>query len=256
MSETQSESYARSTLETLGFEVDRIPTENRKTADLLVTDQEGGPRYLIEVKERLDDAKELAERNRLLSRGGVWSRSTPTVYCDVVSKRVKEASKQLGSTDVDADFRLVWLDALGLDPELQYRRSLATLYGVRPMLDLEDPSFAPKCLHFDHSEFFRQRDVLDGAILSYGDYFTLALNEFSPRLDALRGAPLAVAFGEAVFDPTSLADTDGFITAIDVEVSRKNEADVLRAVQAKYGRRKLTVMRPSCYMAEAVVQRD
>ena len=115
VSENEAERQVRGFLESEGFGVERIPAlPGEQRADFQVT--YGGDLYIVEVKGREGDEeyiRDLAEKGEAV-REDIVGRTNP------VSKRIREAAKQLGSTPADGTaFRVIALVAVGDDPDVQ-----------------------------------------------------------------------------------------------------------------------------------------
>lgn len=92
------------------------------------------------------------------------------------------------------------------------------------------------CYYFDHSEFYRFRDSLDGAIVSSLDEGKLCLNTLSARYESLRKSGLARSVGNGLCDPVSLT-ADGSAWIVDGAIDRLDENAVLRYLSEKYAER-------------------
>ena len=231
-------SYARALLEHWGVSVADIPpspTPGKKEADFLASF--GRTRVLIEEKTNEDDPEYLARRRQVLDSGEIHPHSIPLTRSETMSGVVREASKQLASSsDKDHDFRLIWFTATGIHAEGEYEQFISTLYGRTNILE-KDAAGYRRCYYFRHADFFRRAAVLDGAIVAHTDgrkiSAKLCLNTLSPRYAALRTSGVIRPFGTAVEDPCELeADRTAFI--LDCDLDRRDEAALLRYLQAKY----------------------
>jgi len=134
---THSERFAQEVFEGFGFSVERIPEAESKTPDFLVSDERY--RYLVEVKEKLTDPRRLKERDAALAEGHPYEQHEGIAPKSRISRTVHDGSKQLvAGSGSAADFRLIWLQALGTRPDAQIDQFRYTLYGIRDLFDLKD----------------------------------------------------------------------------------------------------------------------
>ncbi len=231
-----TEDIVEKALRSLGFTVRRIEEGSTKKPDFLVR---GDSRYLVEVKDKLPDPDKLERRQEILLAGQAYGEHEPTGYRNAVSSVIREAAGQLAAyRDEPVDFRIVWLHALGQHVEVQRSQMQATLYGSAEIIDLDELGgtvVSRPCLYFDFSEFFSQRDVLDGAVIATDTEALFCFNALSPRYLGLRESALCRAFHPGIYDPMEEERAGRAYTA-DFDMSRKDEAAVLKRLQDKYGR--------------------
>jgi len=232
-----------------GFHVLQIPEGERRTPDLLAT---GDHRYLIEIKTKENDPAAISERTKRLGAGQIFESGAPFTPQNTMSRIVRDGVEQLDAHPAqERDFCMLWLLAVGSDLESQYEQFLATLYGLTNMMRPDSRSLMP-CYYFRESAFFRWRNVLDGAIVGTLDKGELCINSYSPRADAFKNSSLAGIFGTAVRDPRQReAEGRGYIA--DCDVDRRDEQEILRYVQTKYGRPALMTMDFGTVIAQVAV---
>ncbi len=151
------------------------------------------------------------------------------------------------------DFRLLWLHARHPYESLQLMQFEATLYGTVDLLDLAETPLARPCFFFTYSEFFRFREVLDGAFVASDNQGVFCLNSFSPRFEKLKNSQLCRAF-RGIRDPIDLERT-GEAYVADCDVSRKDRAAVLEYVKVKYARPRLIPFEPRRHTAQISLPR-
>ena len=135
---------------------------------------------------------------------------------------------------------------------MQFRGSL---YGLVDVLDMENKN-TRTCYYFGFSEFFRYRDVLDGAILTAGyNLLQLCINNLSPRANEFRKSPLVEVFSEGVLDPTQLEKQNKAYIA-DCDVDRCDKAQVLAYLQSKYQKGWLIDINLAKHTASIAVPRE
>jgi hypothetical protein len=252
-----TEEFVASGLRSMGFDVRRIETGPTKTPDFLITDADN--RYLIEIKDKLPDSQLMREREKVLGRGGIWlKKPEPLGYTNAISSVVHGAVRQLAAFRAKPeDFRLVWLHACGPNPETQVEQFKATLFGCADLIDLDevDKSVpARPCFYFGDSEFYRHRDVLDGAFVSTDEYESvLYVNTFSKRARSFTASRLWTDFQPGVCNALE-RESKGEAYIADCEISRKDKRGILEYVQKKYSRPRLLVSELKCHSAEVVVR--
>lgn len=232
-----------------GFHVTQIPESERRTPDLLAI---RGQRYLIEIKTKEDDPAAMSERAKRLGAGQIVESGAPFIPQNTMSRIIHDGVEQMDTHPVqERDFCLLWLLAIGSDLESQYEQFLATLYGLTNVVGPDSRPLMP-CYYFRESAFFRWRNVLDGAIVGTLDKGELCVNTYSPRADSFKRSSLAGVFGTAVRDPRQReAEGRGYIA--DCAADRRDEQEILRYVQTKYGRPALMTMDLGTVIAQVTV---
>jgi hypothetical protein len=254
-----AEGFVTQILGSLGLAVQTIEVGPEETPDLLVSD--GTCAYLIEIKDKFPDFSKEQQRAEVLEAGGIWTEEQGLGYKNVISGVIKHGAGQLASFQGQpADFRLLWLHARDHYESPQAMQFEATLYGGVDLIDLgETPPVARPCFFFTYSEFFRLREVLDGAFVASDDRVRFCrirfwLNSFSSRLGKLKSSQLCRAFRGGL-DPIELERTgQGYVA--DCNISRKDQAAVLEYVRAKYKRPRLIPFEPKRHSAQMAVPRS
>ncbi len=232
MNEQEIKKAVADFLRSAGFQVVLLGERDEPTPDLLATK---GHRFLIEIKTKEDDPAVLLDRRSRLDAGEVAGGAAPFTPQNTISRIIKKGSEQLAAYPSErSNFRLLWLLAVGSDPEGQYEQFRATLYGLTNVVGPDDSSLMP-CYYLRHSAFYRWRDVLDGAVISTLESGELCLNSHSPRHAELRGSDLGPLFGQGVVDPEALEQTGAAYIA-DCDLDRNDEAAVLQYLLRKYQR--------------------
>lgn len=220
-------------LESWGFDVEKIEeNEEHESPDFVVSDARSV--YLIELKTRDDDERLTQARGQALKLGKVFSEHMPLIHRNRLSGIIRKAQSQLSATtDVEVDYRLIWLAAVGRKQEAKIEQFQATLYGSTNIFELGSSEQLKTCYYFRNSDFFRYRDTLDAAILSWDNSARLCLNTYSPRYQQLKESILCQHFGRAVCDPI-VEENSGVSYLVDSDVDRKNTQDVLGYLCTKY----------------------
>jgi hypothetical protein len=238
----KEEELVVASLTQFGFAVTPIlPAENR-TADLLADD--GTHRYLIEVKTKESSTENLRRRDEALQAGLIHKTNQPLKRLNRYSSIVHSAANQLRATLPDESLlRLVWLQAVGLDHHIQCELFESSLYGKEFVTSFFDKDGLYPCFHFYESDFFRDRDVLDGAVIceAIGAEFSarLCLNMYSERYEQVQSSKLGRHFGSGVCDPRELEKLGRAYWA-DCDIDRDDKEAVLAYLSQKYDRPNLT----------------
>jgi len=255
MNAAEAESMCQATLEAGEFTVRRIPRSISRTPDFVAND--GVHCYVIEVKTKLDDVHEMSNRRGVLVSGGIHEHKGKLEKANVMSGIVCDASRQLSQFDGESiEFRLIWMVVCGLYGDEQWRKLETSLYGIRRILDLDEPSFTRQCFFYTFSDFHRHATIIDAAIVSTEKGHRLYLNPLSAGSSLLRCSKLYTLFGDAVCDPDELEKAGRAIVVDDPDVNRRDEAAVIDYLRAKCGREKLTRLNRFTYWAEAMVDRN
>lgn len=215
-----------------GFSVSEIPErQGKKTPDLLV--ERDSAVFVIEIKEKDDDSNKIAEENERLAKGLLVSKSETINRTNSVSGIVSNAVEQLSEYKTSPkSMKLIWLHASGQDPELQMTQFRGSLYGLVDIIDMESGQNR-KCYYFGFNDFFRYREILDGAILTAGSSLQVCINDLSPRANELRKSPLISTFASGVLDPAELERNDSVYIA-DCDLDRRDTKQVIMYLQDKY----------------------
>lgn len=233
--EDETELYMRLVLEHEGFQVTRIPSSSKKTADYRVSDDRHS--YVIEVKRKEDDPECLARFQKEFLEKGEASRSESGGHTNVMAGIIRDAAKQLESTPTEpGEFKLIWFAAWGERPELQMDQFRSTLYGEVTIL-IATPHEGIRqipCFYYTFNEFYKLPHI-DGAIAFSEARGGLYLNSFCPKADALKQTKLFRMFEKAgaVCDPSAL-EASGNALIFDKDTDRRNKAAVYEILRQKY----------------------
>jgi hypothetical protein len=220
-----SKRLAASELARLGFQVDEIPVSTGKRADLRITD--GQHAYHIEAKDKLD-----SDDIPAASQDDFYRRKDPLTHTNTISRVLRRAHTQLkGTPKADGTFQLIWFHA---ESSLQWHQAFATFYGAMWLSALyPNRDKSGWCFYFAFNSSFKMPDV-EAMILTEGNGLHLCINEFSTRREEFKTTRLYKAWSEGEFDPDKLEAT-GQIIRCRSKVSRKNQADVIKALKEQAG---------------------
>jgi len=202
-----------------GFTTKRIPRSSSRTPDFFVDDGENS--YLLEVKSRHDLKEPLPVR------------VDPIIRMNSLSSIVTEAVSQLKFRSSENTFGMLWL--LGQPPHQKtiYDQLRMTLYGIRVVVGLRNgKAIAIACYYAGHSDFYRYRDVLDGALL--GTVAAVFINDHSPHADRLKNSRLCRLAESAILDPRDLEKSGDALVLRD-SVDRSDHSAVLQCLEKTYG---------------------
>ena len=221
-----------------GAGVEPLPTSIKEECDWLVSLE--GCRLIAEEKTKFEDALAIEARLKTLRSGGVHGQTVPLKPNNRLSGIVKKAVGQLSSTggDVSHDLRVIWFTGAGFDGEAKHYQLMSTLYGSTRVFELNGDGHHRTCYFFRNSDFYRFRDVLDGAYVSYltGNTLTvkLCLNPHSTRWKELRDSPFAARLSNGLIDPVE-EEKEGMAYIVDGDVERSDEQAVMCYLHTKYG---------------------
>jgi hypothetical protein len=163
----------------------------------------------------------------MLDEGEIIDRSESLGPHNTISARIKEAHRQLSSFESTRHaFRLVWFCAYGQFSGLVANRARTTFLGDITIFESESDR-QWRAYFFDHNQFHRYKDVLDGAFISEvrpsEASVQLILNPLSSRYGAFRRSRLVHAFSSGLLDPVAIErDGDGVIVGPDADRTSEN----------------------------------
>jgi len=230
-SEEQMKETLRGFFRDSGFSVEDIEETDVERADFLIAND--SETTILELKIKGEDEEELADRREVLDSGSVYSRSESSLRRNRMSGLVKKGVSQLVETPGNADFRILWLHGAGRYGEHHETRWAATLYGRRLLIHTEDEHDDRYCYYFDNSEFFRHREVLTAAVVSFEGRCQLCINDLHPNADAFRESSFRKLFDEGYVDPVEF-EQKGDAYVVDGTVDRRDEMAVTRFIIDKY----------------------
>jgi hypothetical protein len=230
------ESIAAQALTSMGGVVEQVPTSAVEESDWLA--DFSGYRILVEEKVKLDDPENTQERDKALRAGGVHGQSLPLKYDNRISGVIRKAVGQLASSaaNIAHDARIVWFTGIGFDAEAKHLQFISTAYGSTRIIERDKPGMR-ECYFFRNSEFYRYRDIVDGAVASFltGETLTMkfCLNPLSPNYASLQSSSFASKFVHGLIDPVA-EEKRGEAYIADGNVDRNSAGAVLAYLQKKY----------------------
>ena len=216
-----------------GYKVDYIKESDQKSPDLFV--KNGEEKYYIEIKQKEDDASRIRHERVKLKKGEIVSHSDNVGYKNRISGLIRAAQKQLDVIKDKAAFKIIWIYCAGEDYELQMNQCKYTLYGMTRIYDFSKGAdiHAYPCYYFYNSEFYRGKNVLDGAMISGGDEGQFLINNYSKKYDNVKKTNLFNIIGKGVVDPLALEEKKEAYIA-DCNIDRNKKDLIINYLQNKY----------------------
>ena len=215
--------------EGLGYEVEKITENNEESPDFFMSD--GKSSYVLELKTKFPSTEEVEKRKQILYSGEIHNVHETVIGKNRLSGIIRKAGAQLKRYSDENAFRIVWLLATGHLAEPRMLQFEATLYGLAPIVSSQG---ARDSYFFYNSDFYRFREIIDGAIVSTESEAKLLLNPLSSRYAELKSSSLPKHLGKAVIDPVEL-ESQGKAYLVDSDVDRDDKEAVLNYLRKKYG---------------------
>lgn len=216
--------------ESLGYQVEKISEGDEESPDFLIAGDTST--YVLELKTKFPSSEEIEERKRILYSGAIHNVHEVIIRKNRLSGIIKKAKDQLKNYQEENILRIVWLLATGHLAEPRMHQFESTLYGLTTVVSLSSQRTFD-CYFFYDSDFYRFREILDGAIISTESEAKLLLNPLSPRYAQLKSSSLTKHLGNAVVDPVELErQTQAFLVVGDID--RNDKEAVLRYLREKY----------------------
>jgi hypothetical protein len=234
----ESPSIAVQTFELWGAQVKPLPTSTKEECDWLVSLE--SCILIAEEKTKFEDAIAVESRLKTLKAGGVHGQTVPLKPNNRLSGIVRKAVSQLSSTatGIAHDLRVLWFTGTGFDGEAKHYQLMSTLYGSTRVFELNGDGHHRTCYFFRNSDFYRFRDVLDGAYVTYltGNTLTvkLCLNPHSDHWRILRDSPFARCLKNGLIDPIA-EEQERSAYIVDGDVDRADSRSVMDYLHRKYG---------------------
>jgi hypothetical protein len=187
--------------ESLGYQVEKITEIDDESPDFLISDDTWS--YVSELKTKFLSSNEVEERKRVLNSGAIHNVHELIIGKNRLSGIIKKAKDQLKNYREEHIIRIIWLLATGHLAEPQMHQFEATLYGLATVVSASSRQ-TYDCYFFYNSDFYRFREILDGAIISTEMQAKFLLNPLSSRYEQLKNSSLPKHLGNDVVDPVEL----------------------------------------------------
>ncbi len=245
----KEENFVKECLSTQGFLVKKIQETDEQTPDFFVQDKSNS--YLIEVKNKIDDLEKKQEWESDLNRGLVVSESIELKRRNRISGIIKSAVNQLDSINTSVDFKVIWFQLSGRNPEADLEIIKATIYGLAQIADLDTFKTKP-CFYFGLNDFYNFMSSLDAVVVSTDLKGILFLNDLSPKYDSFRKSMMVSCFQPGVVDPAVEIENNRAMVVRDNNVNRKDKKAVLNHLRKKYNKSKLIDMAKDHFSASFI----
>jgi hypothetical protein len=216
--------------ESLGYRVDKIAVDDQEMPDFSILDETSS--YVLELKTKFPSKDEVEAREKRLGSGEIHNIHESIIRKNRLSGIIKKAKNQLGRYRGKEILHIVWLLATGHLAEPRAHQFESTLYGSSILIDGANKRTV-ECFFFHNSDFFRYREILDGAIVSTESVLKLLLNPLSPRYGQMKISSLSRYLREAVVDPIEL-EKNGKAFFVDSEIDRSDKEAILGYLREKY----------------------
>lgn len=235
------EKFIIEVFKSLKYDAKKIPESDNKTPDFLVSSNTDNHTYLVELKTKFDNENKINKRKEKLLEGEVVLDVDSIHRKNRISGVIRSASDQLESSKTKCDFNIIWLYALGEDPEVQIQQFESTLYGIVNIFVLSKDHHIP-CYYFDFSDFYNFRDIIDGAIISTTNSLKICLNTYSKKYIELKKSALIKKLQAGVIDPNEL-EKKGIAYIADCDLNRRDETKLTSYLAKKYGEHQIMPIR-------------
>lgn len=236
----REEDYIIDFFEAYDLKAEKIPESSEESPDFLVG--LGDEKVLIELKTKNDSSDLLEKREKTFEKGEAHERTTVIGRHNAISKRIKKASSQLKSqkNKLDADYCFVFLLANGVYQGEQLGVFETSLYGDKDIIPMGDDfdKGIKKCYYYTNSDFFNNREILDGAFILGGDFGRLCINSVSDNYSNVITSRFVETFRPGVLCPVEReAKSEAYL--IDAPIDRSDENTLNNYLCEKYGLNKV-----------------
>ncbi len=252
------EQHAVELLKQLGLKAEKIPESDEKSPDFIVkTDSK---KVLIELKTKYDSPEFVEKRDTALDLDGEFEHVGVLRRTNTISGLITEAYKQLKQRKTKYGTDECYVFLLGTEPYAndKYYQFYYTVYGVKFLMPLQLRRTAPTprdCFFYEYNDFYRYRDVIDGAVISNGRLIKLCLNPFSAAYDGRANNEFVNAFKTHVVDPYALEEADQ-VFVVDSDIDRSDTNAIDHYLMKKYDLEKVTAANFPSIKAEFSVKID
>ncbi len=234
--ETDAEEILAINLKNRGFHVEKIPHAKNKTPDFFAS--KNNDNYLIEVKSKIPSKEVDLARKTAFDAGDIFETIEPISRLSKHSKIISTAKNQLIANGSENTFKIICLICLGHNAEANAAQFEASLYGSTNVSEWTGNSPLLPCYYFRHSDFYKYRSHIDGAIVMYdrhGQHLQakLCLNDHSTKYELLKFSELQKIFGTAIVDPQS-EEKNNNAYIVDGNIDRNSPNHVLDYLKTKY----------------------
>ena len=240
----ENEDYVIKVLESLNCHVVKIPEsqiDGQSSPDFsvnLLNDQ-----YVIELKTKNMSKNAYDAIYADIDTHGVCTNSVILERENRYSKVISKAKNQLKSYRIDDfSFKIIWLHSIGAHSYNHMEQFKQALYGIKILVDFDYEDGTRECYFFEQSDFYRYRNIIDGAILTRDGNLQFCLNPLSENFEKLKKSSLVTSLDNSnQLDPLQLAKIDKIYYA-DNDMPRGDNTASLDYLREKYGYSNLMIM--------------
>lgn len=228
------EDYVVEFFSRVGINAQKIPESNEKSPDFLI--EYNGVKILVELKTKFDNQSLIKRRKEAFKNDQIFEYVTVGQRQNSISSSIEKAYRQLSNRKqkVGADFCYIFLLAAGMYSHAQFEKIEATLYGLKHIITTGfDQPIIKKCYYYTFNEFYRFKDILDGAFVVGGGSVFLYLNDRSLQYPATKNSLFVKRFLPAVIDPQQ-EEAENLAYVITENIDRKNEDKLKDHLKEKY----------------------
>ncbi len=222
-----------------GLVAQKIPECDEKSPDFLIQDK--GRRYLVELKTKYDSPEIVEEREAALEKPGIYEHHSVLQRTNTMSGIVGDAYEQLKASKKKHNAHECYLFLLAAEPYAhdKYIQFYNTIYGIKLIICLGNSAPLPRyCFYYSFCDFFRYRDIIDGAIISTGRTLRFCLNTFSNAYNSADGNSLAKYFPKYA-DPMRFEE-GGTAYIMNTDIDRRDTEALNAYLEQKYNLERVT----------------
>ncbi len=237
---SREENYIIDFFKVYNLKAEKIPESSEESPDFFI--ELGDEKVLIELKTKIDSSDLIERREKAFEKGEAYERTAVIGRHNAVSKRIKKASGQLKSqkNKLGADYCYVFLLANGVYQSEQLGVFETSLYGDKDIIPMGDDfdKGIKKCYYYTNSDFFNNREILDGAFILGGEFGRLCINSVSENYSNVIKSRFVEAFRPGVLCPVE-RESKGEAYVIDTPIDRSDENALNSYLCKKYNLNKI-----------------
>lgn len=229
------EDYVINFFSAYGLRAVKIPESSEESPDFLI--ECGDERILVELKTKVDNNDLIEKIERHFEKDEIFQRSTIIARSNAISKRIRKASNQLSTQKekLEADYCYVFLLANGKYQSEQLGVFETSLYGDKYIIPMEGDfdKRIKRCFYYTNSDFFNNREVLNGAFILGGKFGRLCVNSVSSNYLKVVKSAFVDVFRPGVLDPVEL-EKEGKAYIVDTDIDRSDDQALKEYLCEKY----------------------
>ncbi len=223
-----------------GFKAEKIPESNEKSPDFIINND--NKKILVELKTKYDSEDFLEIRENELNHTDVYEYHDILKRSDRMSGLIRDAYKQLKIKKEKECADECYLFLLASEPysHNKIQQFYNTVYGIKFVIPLgRSAPTARNCFYYTFNDFFRYKDIIDGAIISNGHILKFCVNTFSEAYKYIYKNKFVNSFQPGVVDPIKLEENNK-VYLMDSTINRRNTDALNEYLEKKYKLEKIT----------------